>query len=256
MKMTARSNRRGARKSVPHTKVRTLEPDLVGGGEFISADRFVRDYQTRYASDGSPGCYVILVFDEPVRNDSWSEYSRSYVGQSVSVYKRVYGHLTGKGNGDVYADFRDGKNVYVSIVKCSRAELNSKEKELIAAFDSGRSYNRTSGGSARRDGGTEGSRTGSRVSVLFVREDDMDRVKGVEVYVNAKVRFYLENGKSFYARTSGGGHNVTLSRFIKRRTFPVWFEDGMVIRVSATKEGFDLEVLEGSEAERYRQQSV
>lgn len=34
------------------------------------------------------------------------------------MYKRVYNHLTGHGSGDVYADVKYGKYVYVKFIAC------------------------------------------------------------------------------------------------------------------------------------------
>lgn len=96
-----------------------------------------------------PGCYVILT--NPHDNErGGQDYDGVYVGQSVKVCSRVKAHLTGHGNGDVYADVRDGQDVVVRIIPCPAEEMNAREKELIAAFNATSSYNNTRGGSRRR----------------------------------------------------------------------------------------------------------
>lgn len=93
-----------------------------------------------------PGCYVITIYDEPVRNNDYRNYQNIYIGQSINMCQRVHNHFTGKGNGDVYADIKYGKYVYVCLIKCNQSELNRLEKSLIAAFKATNSYNRTKGG--------------------------------------------------------------------------------------------------------------
>lgn len=117
-------------------------------------DANVYEKKTKYGSglkyEDEPGCYVILVFEKPVANKDYSNYRDVYVGQSVKMYQRVRNHFSGKGNGDVYADIKYGKYVYVRFFPCGEEVLNTKEKELIALFDATNSYNKTSGGSAMR----------------------------------------------------------------------------------------------------------
>lgn len=99
-----------------------------------------------YKYNDMTGCYVILIFGE-TPNGEFSNYENSYIGQSVNVCQRVHNHFNGKGNGDVYADCKFGKLLYVQFFPCAKPEMNSLEKSLIAAFDSTASYNKTKGGS-------------------------------------------------------------------------------------------------------------
>ena len=97
-----------------------------------------------------PGCYVIVIHRSPVTGGNYKNYENIYIGQSINVCQRVHNHFNGKGNGDIYADIRNGKWVYVQFIRCPQEELNRREKELIAAFNATTSYNRTKGGSAIR----------------------------------------------------------------------------------------------------------
>ena len=131
----------------------------VFNGSFMSAEQFERDrmikgfagnYGSKY-SDTS-GCYIILIFDRPVTDGNYECYRNGYIGQSINVVSRVHNHLTGKGNGDVYADRKNGKYLYVKIITCPVAELNSLEVRLIEAFDWKRLYNKSRGGGTRHEG--------------------------------------------------------------------------------------------------------
>lgn len=122
----------------------------------VSAEEFLENWRIGrrgsglgYGATDEAGCYVILT--NPVYDGSGDvSYEAVYVGQSIHVAQRVRAHLTGHGNGDVYADVRAGKPVEVRMVRCAPADLNATERSLIAAFDATRSYNRTRGGSKAR----------------------------------------------------------------------------------------------------------
>ena len=128
----------------------------VMNSESVSAQDFLANWRVGkrgsglgYAAIDQPGCYVILT--NPAKQESGdTAYEAVYVGQSVHVCSRVRSHLTGHGNGDVYADVRAGKQVEVRIVPCDEHSMNDVERELIAAFRATNSYNRTRGGSKRR----------------------------------------------------------------------------------------------------------
>ncbi len=132
---------------------------VVFSGDFMTADQFERDWSRsdfigKYGSrfvDG-PGCYIILMFDSPVANGDYSRYINGYIGQSINACARVHNHLTGKGNGDVYADRKSGKYLYVKIITCEISELNDLETRLIASFDWDRLYNRSKGGGSKHEG--------------------------------------------------------------------------------------------------------
>lgn len=54
-----------------------------------------------------------------------------YVGQSVNVFKRVNQHFSGKGNGNVYADYKYGQDFQVNIIPVEKDRLNEIEFNLI-----------------------------------------------------------------------------------------------------------------------------
>ena len=85
------------------------------------------------------GVYVI-------HNESRDMY---YVGQAKRLFFRINQHLTGHGNGDVYADYKYGDDFSIKIVPLSDSgykDIDLLEKDLIDEYhacDSG--YNRTFG---------------------------------------------------------------------------------------------------------------
>ena len=72
-----------------------------------------------------------------------------YVGQGVQVLNRVNSHFTGKGNGDVYADYKYGDEFTIRMIALENSgfqTLNELERNTIShynAFSNG--YNKTRG---------------------------------------------------------------------------------------------------------------
>ena len=116
----------------------------------ISDDSETSDGPAGFKYTDGPGCYVITIYKRPVRGKKWDDYENIYIGQSVNIFKRVHNHFNGKGNGDVYADIKYGKYVYVRFIRCKKEEMNDLERNLISAFDATSSYNKTKGGSTKR----------------------------------------------------------------------------------------------------------
>ena len=113
-------------------KMRGLTGDGVPAADFLAHRGALRQ-------DDFTGVYVL-------HNKTKGMY---YVGQSVRVIDRVGQHLTGHGNGDVYADFKYGDEFEVSTVSLAESgygSLNDLERDTIAAHDAYNSgYNRTPG---------------------------------------------------------------------------------------------------------------
>jgi hypothetical protein len=121
----------------------------------VSAEEFEENWITgrnRREQDGYkyhefPGCYVILFYDvKPEVEDDFDRYHDVYVGQSLNVTERVHHHFTGYGRGDVYADLKAGRFVYVKLIPCEREGLNDLERALIDEYRATESYNATAGG--------------------------------------------------------------------------------------------------------------
>ncbi len=115
--------------------------------KYISQDEFLKSWD-RDKSD-YPGCYVILSYNKKLIFNPMN-YDEIYIGQSGNVRKRVFNHLMGHGNGDVYFEKKSGCKIYIVIQKCSKKKLNTSEIDLIEHFEATDSLNVTRGGSARR----------------------------------------------------------------------------------------------------------
>ena len=72
-----------------------------------------------------------------------------YVGQAQRVFDRVYQHFTGKGNGDVYADYKYGQQFLIQMIALKNPDfssLNELERYMIHRYDAYYSgYNKTRG---------------------------------------------------------------------------------------------------------------
>ena len=108
-------------------------------GEGLAAKDFLESRAVLKADGDITGVYVL-------RNKT---NDKCYVGQSSKVIDRAAAHLTGQGNGDVYADFKYGAEFEVALIPLNGSGYNSLdelERETIKAynaFDTG--YNRTRG---------------------------------------------------------------------------------------------------------------
>lgn len=72
-----------------------------------------------------------------------------YVGQGQQVLNRVNMHFTGKGNGDVYADYKAGDIFTIKMISLDNSgfkTLNELERNTISYYDAYRKgYNKTRG---------------------------------------------------------------------------------------------------------------
>lgn len=116
---------------------------LVGGRAEISATEFLA---LRAAGSMSSGEFTGIYVLHNTARDMF------YVGQSVRVLQRISQHFTGHGNGDVYADFRNGDKFTVQTISLAESgyqSLNDLERDAITAFNAySRGYNHTRGNRA------------------------------------------------------------------------------------------------------------
>ena len=72
-----------------------------------------------------------------------------YVGQGQQVLNRVNAHFTGKGNGDVYADYKYGDVFTIKMIALDKSPfstLNELERNTIMTYNSfATGYNKTRG---------------------------------------------------------------------------------------------------------------
>lgn len=90
-----------------------------------------------------PGAYLI-------KNKASGEV---YIGQSVNPIERVVAHFSGRGNGDVYADYKYGAPFTVRFYDLAGSgfrDLNELEFHLIRIYQSDMNgYNRRAGNATR-----------------------------------------------------------------------------------------------------------
>ena len=86
-----------------------------------------------------PGVYVI-------HNQTKDMY---YVGQGIKVLDRVNSHFTGRGNGDVYADYKYNDSFKIGIIPFNNSDfssLNELERLAIKTYNAyTKGYNKTRG---------------------------------------------------------------------------------------------------------------
>ena len=72
-----------------------------------------------------------------------------YIGQAQSILNRVNAHFTGKGNGDVYADYKYGDTFTIRMIALENSgfnSLNELERHMISTYDAfAKGYNKTRG---------------------------------------------------------------------------------------------------------------
>ena len=130
------------------TYVRKKIRDATTNFDKLSPREFFKIRNTSLGGRGKPhysnnyefkGVYVL-------HNVSKDKY---YVGQSQNVMNRVNSHLTGKGNGSVYADYKYGDEFEIVMVPLKNSgyrSLNKLESVTIDAFGAyKKGYNKTKG---------------------------------------------------------------------------------------------------------------
>lgn len=72
-----------------------------------------------------------------------------YVGQGKQIFNRVNAHFTGKGNGDVYADYKYGNKFTIKMIALENSgfsTLNELERNAISKYNAYyKGYNKTRG---------------------------------------------------------------------------------------------------------------
>ncbi|SDB04128.1 GIY-YIG catalytic domain-containing protein [Eubacterium oxidoreducens] len=113
---------------------------LLHGKKELTVDEFFAIREEDYVdAPNFEGIYIIF-------NRSRNLY---YVGQSVRVFSRVNSHFTGKGNGDVYADYIYGDDFRIRMISLKGSgyrNLDDLERETIARYNAyAKGYNKTKG---------------------------------------------------------------------------------------------------------------
>ncbi len=114
----------------------------------MTPEQFIEMRKTNFGGKGKPyyalkknfaGVYILY-------NKTKGKY---YVGQATKVLNRINSHFTGKGNGDVYADYKYGDEFTIKAIALKKSgykSLNDLERDTIATFNAfAEGYNKTRG---------------------------------------------------------------------------------------------------------------
>lgn len=108
---------------------------------FLMRERSFGDPQTPLYEEDQDFRGVYVLFNE--------DKNKYYVGQGLRVLSRVNNHFTGRGNGDVYADYKYGDAFSIRIIPFAGSgadSLNQLERDTIGYYDAFASgYNKTRG---------------------------------------------------------------------------------------------------------------
>ena len=130
------------------TKIKNQIYGLSNNTLEMTPEEFFKLRKTSFGGKGRPsyalsqnfaGVYIL-------HNKSKNMY---YVGQGQQVLNRVNAHFTGKGNGDVYADYKYGDIFTIKMIaldKSGFSTLNELERHTIMTYNSfAKGYNQTRG---------------------------------------------------------------------------------------------------------------
>lgn len=107
--------------------------------EFFQVRNKLKCAQMLHSKLNFAGVYILY-------NETKDKY---YVGQAQKIFNRVNQHFTGKGNGDVYADYKYGDKFTIRFIKLSESgfrSLDDLERNAILKYDAyKKGYNKNRG---------------------------------------------------------------------------------------------------------------
>lgn len=122
--------------------------NLANGTMEMTPEEFFRFRNYSFGGKGSPkyalyhnfeGVYILY-------NKTKNMY---YVGQAKKIFDRVNSHFSGRGNGDVYADYKYGDEFTIKMISLENSgfdSLNALERAAISKYNAfARGYNKTRG---------------------------------------------------------------------------------------------------------------
>ena len=135
-------------QEVKKHKINTRIERLASGVEEITPKEFFELRNHPFGGQGRPsyartknfaGVYILF-------NKTKNMY---YVGQAQKILDRVNNHFTGKGNGDVYADYKYGDEFTIKMLALEGSgfsSLNELERHTISKYNAfSKGYNKTRG---------------------------------------------------------------------------------------------------------------
>lgn len=94
----------------------------------MSPEEFVKIAKESFKKDSNLYDFTGIYILENKTHDKF------YVGQSISLFKRVYNHFTGKGNKDIFEDYSNGDVWTIKLISLSGSgfkSINALEKHFI-----------------------------------------------------------------------------------------------------------------------------
>lgn len=136
------------RKKAREKRLARRIAQLAEGARAVTPAEFFEMREKAFGDPGTPlyneekdfrGVYILF-------NEDKNKY---YVGQGVRVLSRINTHFSGRGNGDVYADYKYLDRFTIKVIPLAGSDyatLNQLEKATIEYYDAFASgYNRTRG---------------------------------------------------------------------------------------------------------------
>lgn len=129
-------------------EIRKTIQDLANNKLELTPQEFFTLRNQSFGGRGHPSYALTLNFEGVyiLYNQTKNMY---YVGQGKKVLNRVNAHFTGKGNGDVYADYKYGDSFTIKMLSLENSgysNLNDLERDTIMTYDAFASgYNKTRG---------------------------------------------------------------------------------------------------------------
>jgi hypothetical protein len=114
----------------------------------MTPEEFLKMRKTSFGGRGRPSFALTQNFAGVyiLHNKTKNMY---YVGQGQQVLNRVNAHFTGKGNGDVYADYKYGDSFKIKMISLDNSgftSLNELERATIKTYNAySQGYNKTRG---------------------------------------------------------------------------------------------------------------
>ncbi len=133
---------------VEENRLKKMIDDLANNALILTPEQFMEMRKKSFGGRGRPsyvgqfnfpGVYILY-------NKTKEMY---YVGQGKQVLNRVNAHFSGKGNGDVYADYKYGDAFTIQMIGLEESgfdSLNQLERFVILRYNAfSKGYNRTRG---------------------------------------------------------------------------------------------------------------
>ena len=114
----------------------------------MTPEQFFKMRKTSFGGRGKPSYALMQNFEGVyiLHNKTKNMY---YVGQGRQVLNRINAHFTGRGNGDVYADYKYGDVFTIKAIALQQSgfsSLNKLERNTILTYNSfATGYNKTRG---------------------------------------------------------------------------------------------------------------